>query len=103
MPNLSPWGSHPLVEPSFTTQLCRVHYDELMFSRLDKVRLLLDWPAALAGMRVCNETRAYSAERLNCGVCEKCMRTRLALLALGALDRATAFAPQPITRTAGHT
>lgn len=89
--NLGPWGSHPLVDPNFSTHHLRVNHDGVALSRLEKVRLLLDWPTALRRMRVCNEVARYSAASLNCGTCEKCLRTKLELLALGALDRADAF------------
>jgi hypothetical protein len=91
VPNLAPWGSHPLIDPNFSTYSLRVHHDGVALSRLDKVRLLLDWPAALRRMRVCNKADFYRADRLNCGQCEKCVRTMLELLALGALERSPAF------------
>lgn len=95
--NLVPLASHPLVEPTLSTHQCRLRYDGLTRTRLDKVRLLLDWPAALAAMRVCNDTRGYADGRLNCGVCEKCVRTRLELLALGRLESASAFPVLPLS------
>lgn len=39
-------------------------------------------------MRVC---LANVQDRLNCGRCEKCVRTMTGLVAVGALDRAGAF------------
>jgi hypothetical protein len=98
--NLAPWGSHPLLDPNFSTYQLRIHHQGVAMSRLEKVRLLLDWPAALAKMRVCNKAASYRADMLNCGECEKCVRTMLELIALGALDRATAFSARDLTSTA---
>jgi len=89
--HLGPWGSHPLLDPNFTTSNLRVHHADMALSRLDKVRLLLEWPAALDRMRVCNQAEFYRPGMLNCGQCEKCVRTMLELIALGALDRCGAF------------
>jgi hypothetical protein len=95
--NLGPWGSHPLIDPNFSTHGLRVVHDGVALSRLDKVRLLVDWPAALRHMRVCNKADRYQAGVLNCGACEKCVRTMLELLALGALDRAGAFVERDVS------
>ncbi|MGQ0765606.1 MAG: hypothetical protein ACT4OZ_08070 [Gemmatimonadota bacterium] len=65
--------------------------------RLDKIRLLADWPAALAAMRPCLNIEVPGDGRINCGKCEKCLRTMLALLALGVLDRTAAFEADDVT------
>src|SRR5207247_1576133 len=57
----------------------------------EKTRVLADWDTGLQYIRVCNVTDQYRAEQLNCGKCEKCLRTMLSLLALGALDKTRAF------------
>lgn len=97
IPNLGPWGSHPLLDPYFGTENLRIHHQGVAFSRLEKLKLLLDWPLALDRLRVCNHGQLYSAERLNCGRCEKCIRTMLELVALGALERSRAFPRQRVS------
>ncbi|HET7601826.1 MAG TPA: hypothetical protein VFK36_02340 [Gemmatimonadales bacterium] len=57
-------------------------------SRLDKVAAIADHPLVHRELRVCWENR--SAE-LNCGECEKCVRTQAQFAAAGALDRLTCF------------
>ena len=42
-------------------------------------------------LRSCFYGRIPPAGRINCGECEKCLRTMLALVALGKLDRAPTF------------
>ncbi len=63
-------------------------HDGFEFNRVEKVRALAQCPTALETLRVCyNDTQSY-----NCGRCEKCIRTMLALRICRALDRATTFA-----------
>jgi hypothetical protein len=50
-----------------------------------------DWQVALQNIRVCNKTEYYRPGMLNCGQCEKCIRTMLALLASDALKKTGAF------------
>jgi hypothetical protein len=78
--SLAPWGSHPLLDPNFSTQRLTIVHEDLRFTRLDKVRELASWPLALARLRVCSRN---VDGRANCGTCEKCVRTRLELLAVG--------------------
>jgi len=53
---------------------------------MDKLRLLVQYPEALARLRVCWE---YLGD-YNCGHCEKCIRTMLGLRALN-VDHCAAF------------
>ena len=89
--NLGPWGSHPLLDPNYSTSDLRIRHDGIVFSRLSKTRLVADWSVALQHLRVCNKTQYYRPGVLNCGACEKCVRTMLALLVLGVLDHTCAF------------
>jgi hypothetical protein len=83
--NPVPMGSHPAVDGLFSSQRVAIIHDGARFSRLDKVRDLATWPTALAALRVCPEGRGMEA---NCGRCEKCLRTRLELLAAGVEETA---------------
>jgi len=87
--NPVPVGSHPAVDGLFSSQRLNVIHDGSRFSRLEKVRDLARWPAALAALRVCP---ASEGDRVNCGRCEKCLRTRLELLAAG-VEETPAFGP----------
>jgi hypothetical protein len=80
-----PWGSHPAVDGLFSSQWVTVIHDGGRFSRLRKVRDLANWPTALSALRVCP---ARGGSRANCGRCEKCLRTRLELLAAGVEETA---------------
>jgi hypothetical protein len=87
--NPVPAGSHAAVDGLFSSQRLAVIHDGSRFSRLEKVRELASWPAALEVLRVCPGT---SGGRANCGICEKCLRTRLELLAAG-VENTAAFGP----------
>ncbi|MGI9304383.1 MAG: hypothetical protein ACR2RB_17010 [Gammaproteobacteria bacterium] len=90
-PFLGKWGSHPLLDPNYSSADVQVHHDGLALSRLDKTRAIADYDLALRNLRVCNKYQDYSAGKLNCGECEKCVRTMLALLTLGVLHKTPAF------------
>jgi len=86
--NLVKAATHPLIEPNYGSANLRIRHEGILYSRLDRVRLLSDWQAALDNLRVCTKN---PPGKLNCGMCEKCLRTMLELLALGSLERTTAF------------
>jgi hypothetical protein len=89
--NQRPHGSHPYLDPNYSSWDLRIRHDGLALSRFAKTKLIADWDVALQNLRVCNRYRHYQSDRLNCGECEKCIRTMLALLALGVLNRTRAF------------
>lgn len=82
MEELEPWGSHPLLDPLYGSASLEVMHDGLRYARFEKVGIVADWPPALAALRSC-----FDAFRpgLNCGRCEKCLRTMTSLLVLGKL------------------
>ena len=80
-----PMGSHPAVDDLLSSQRLQIIHDGARFTRLEKVRELATWPTALAALRVCPEC---PGEEANCGRCEKCLRTRLELLAVGVEETA---------------
>lgn len=85
---MEPLASHPLTDPNFSSCYLRIHHDNFALSRFDKVKLIADWPEALNNLKVCFLNQP---DLLNCGVCEKCLRTMTALVALGKLEKAAAF------------
>lgn len=95
--NLAPYGSHPLIDPLYSSSDLRFRHDGITLSRLDKIRLIADWDVALQNLRVCNQFRQYKSGNLNCGRCEKCVRTMLGLLAVGALDKTNVFRSHEVT------
>jgi len=86
-----PHGSHPLLDNNYSNYDLRIRHELLTLSRIERTKLLLNWDAALQNLRVCNRTTLYKEDMLNCGRCEKCVRTMLSLLALGGLGQTRSF------------
>jgi hypothetical protein len=97
IPNMNRLGSHPLLDGNYGSSSLRVRHEGLTLSRLDKIRLISQWEAGLARLRVCNKAHAYRPGTINCGDCEKCVRTMLGLAATGALGRTRAFGDTPLS------
>lgn len=93
---LHPWGSHPLLDPLWSTEALEFVHDGCEARRGQKIRRLAGSPMALSALHVCwqNGDRHY-----NCGRCEKCLRTMLALHVAGVLAQCRTF-DQPLTAAA---
>ena len=96
--NLEPWGSHPLLDPLYSTTSLKVRHENAALSRLEKTKLVGEWDVALKHLRVCNEKESYSEGNYNCGKCEKCVRTMTAFLSLGLLDQITTFKEKDVSK-----
>jgi hypothetical protein len=85
---LPPWGTHPLLDPLWGSENLHILHDGCEATRVEKVASIAQHEIALRHLRVCWENRegAY-----NCGRCEKCLRTMLALHIAGALERCRTF------------
>jgi hypothetical protein len=82
-------GTHPLLDPLWSTENVTFLHDGLEADRLQKIRAIARSPLLLDTVRVCIADDAPGA--YNCGRCEKCLRTMVGLHIAGALDRAGAF------------
>lgn len=81
------WGSHPLLDSRFSTDMVRIEHDGAHASRVDKTVTLARSPVAQRHLRVCwQNTGSY-----NCGVCGKCLRTKTCLRLAGALESFRTF------------
>jgi hypothetical protein len=92
-----PGASHPLLDQHFSTAAVHVRHEHAAWNRMDKLRLLVEWPHALRIMQPCHRVTIPPEARLNCGHCEKCVRTMLGLLALGRLADTEAFPASDVT------
>ena len=79
---LRSWGSHALLDTLFGTAALEFHHEGIEATRLEKTAVIGRWPAALECLYVCFGG-PFDGEALNCGVCEKCVRTRVSLLVTG--------------------
>ena len=78
VPKLRAWGSHPVLDPLYSGSALAVFHDGVETSRIEKAARIAAWPEALASLMVCTEGPLASGA-LNCGRCEKCVRTLAAL------------------------
>ncbi|MFH2091574.1 MAG: hypothetical protein ABIJ31_04350 [Pseudomonadota bacterium] len=93
IPNLHPCGSHPLLDPEYSSYNLRIRHRDYELSRLEKIKIVSQWDVAFNNFRVC---LANVPDRLNCGKCEKCVRTMTELTALGLLHKTRAFVEDEI-------
>ena len=76
-----PWGSSPLTDHLLSSEVFTVIHDGASHSRTEKVGEISDWPVGIKNLRVCWQGKD---KYKNCGQCEKCIRTKLNFLAVGA-------------------
>jgi hypothetical protein len=82
--HLPPWGSHPLLDPLWSTEGLEVVHDGIEAPRLEKVtRFVASSPLAMRALSVCWRS---SPDR-NCGVCGKCVGTMIILELAGVLGQ----------------
>jgi len=81
-------GSRPTTDPLFSSAALAVEHVAPGVTRLEKIRAIAAEPIVRRHLRVCWKN---VGDRLNCGRCEKCVRTMLALDACGTLCRFPSF------------
>ncbi|MDO8348506.1 MAG: hypothetical protein Q7S85_11510 [Rugosibacter sp.] len=79
--NLAPWGTHPLLDPLFSTTGLGIVHDGASFSRDQKTDLVAKFPPAHKSLHVC-----FAEGGSNCSQCDKCYRTMMTFDALGHRD-----------------
>ena len=89
-----PYGSHPLLEPNWSTDTMTFAIDGAEAGQIDKIRRVNElYPAALGQLRVCP---TKTGDTVNCGSCYKCMRTMAEMRSLGLQELAASSFPQPL-------
>lgn len=86
--HLLPWGSHPLLDPLWSTEDLAIVHDGCEMTRVEKTAAIADDLFPLQQLRVCLRNRAGPG---NCGRCKKCIRTMVTLAALGVLSQGSTF------------
>lgn len=81
------WGSHWDGDPLWSGDRLRVVHDDATLERWDKVPFLASSALFFDHLRVCWENRVPEG---NCGVCEKCVRTRVVFARFGLEERGRA-------------
>ena len=83
-----PWGSHPLLDPFWSSDSLELIHNGAEATRLEKVALVSKNEKALNYLRVC--LRSVNS-CYNCCKCEKCVQTMISLKIHNALERCTTF------------
>lgn len=86
--NLRRYGLDPSLTDLWSGSSLQVVYDSMEVNRIQKTARVAQEAFALQNLRVCWQN---PVEGLNCGVCEKCLRTMVNLEAAGALERCPVF------------
>jgi hypothetical protein len=88
--DLVPWGSHPLLDPLWSTEWLELRHVGGEARRCDKLQALARNPLALRTLNVCL-AHGNRGGPDNCGRCTKCVRTMVNLDLLGLLGRTPRF------------
>ena len=89
------WGTHPELDPLFSSEKLEFAHHGAKLNRLQKLQVIAQVPLADERLRVC---WIQDLGLHNCGVCEKCVRTQIALELLGVRERFTTFDPALFNR-----
>jgi hypothetical protein len=92
-----PWGSQPELDAAWSSGSIEIENYGSERSRLERAAAIASWEPVRGRLRVCWENKSSD---LNCGYCEKCVRTRLQLHVSGARDALDAFPGGPSLRLA---
>jgi len=86
----APWGSTPELDPYWSSSLVSIDHFGAELTRLDRAISIARWQPIHGRLRVCWKNQS---DQINCGYCEKCVRTRLELQAAGVTDGLASFPP----------
>ncbi len=95
--NHKPTAGHPLLINYFSSTTLQVQMEEIHLTRTEKLDILTDWETGLNIMQPCHKIKILPKGQINCGHCEKCVRTMLTLLCLGKLAQTKAFPDDDVT------
>ncbi len=96
--DLRPVGSHPVLDHLLGTDQLQVIHTGARISRVGKLEALADHSIARDNLRVCFRNPEFDPESgavINCGKCEKCIRTIISLEILGRLGEFSTFPNRP--------
>lgn len=86
--DLHPWGSHPLLDPLWSTEDMELVHDGAEATRFEKLARIVQQVPVRKLLRVCPQPQGVV---YNCGRCEKCLRTMVALRILKVLEECPIF------------
>jgi len=85
---LEPNGSHPDLDPLWSSEGLEFFHDGIEATRLEKAARVGQSQIAMETLHVCLENRGGA---YNCGKCQKCLRTMIDLRMTGTLERCKTF------------
>ena len=90
--DLFPWGSHPILDPLWSTKQTAIEHAGCEATRVEKAGYVSAYPIAMRNLHVCTEHRAD----YNCGHCEKCLRTMMINLRAAGSSNSCETLPQEL-------
>jgi hypothetical protein len=94
-----PSGSAPDLDASWSSEAVSLENYSAELTRLQRVESIARWELLRGGLRVC---LIHNTTELNCGSCEKCLRTKMQLYVSGAPDGLDSFPRElPLRSTLG--
>jgi hypothetical protein len=85
---LEPWGSHPLLDPLFSSNLVELIHDGCEAHRIEKIKAISNDEVAMNTLRVCYEN---PNNNYNCGQCLKCLWAKVCFQLIGSLEACRTF------------
>jgi hypothetical protein len=86
-----PWGSHPLLDPLWSSDALEVVHSGKERSRVAKMVEIANEALVAETLRVCLFSNGHE---YNCGRCEKCVGAMLVMHAIGKLEGMTTLPPR---------
>src|SRR5262249_53906069 len=90
-------GTHFLLDSRYSSSAVTIRHEGIRYSRLERITEISARDSELRTLIVCQNLPPPPF--LNCGVCEKCVRTMTALEAVGRLESTCAFPFREVTAT----
>jgi len=96
---LTPHGSHPLLDPLFSSGAIEIRHEGADRTRLEKASAVARRPDLVGYLQVCGAPSLMSLDGPfdNCGRCLKCLHTLAEIFLAGALHEAASFPPGSLT------
>ena len=91
---MRPTGSHPVMDHHLSSDQLQIIFAGSSKSRAGKLEMLVDMPFVQKNLRVCFNIPEFDPQTgsiINCGECEKCVRTLIGLIIMGKLEKFTCF------------
>jgi hypothetical protein len=91
---LEPNGSHPALDHHLSSDQLQIFHTGTIHSRSKKTEILAEFPHVRKSLRVCFGALKFDQQNgmpINCCECEKCIRTMVALIIIGKLDKFPTF------------